>query len=93
MYNSPEAQFIVPDWGDKVDHGIGLSYRHVRLQKAACQYDNPMQYVWYVDFPPIRDYELGYSSDAFIWKEKKYNYIFRYHSWKYTEKRKYTPYS
>jgi hypothetical protein len=21
MYNSPEAQFIVPDWEDKVDHG------------------------------------------------------------------------
>jgi hypothetical protein len=20
----PEAQFIVPDWGDKVDYGIGL---------------------------------------------------------------------
>ncbi len=22
-----EAQFIVPDWGDKVDYGTGLSYR------------------------------------------------------------------
>jgi hypothetical protein len=25
----PEAQFIVPVWGDKVDYGIGLSYRPV----------------------------------------------------------------
>jgi hypothetical protein len=21
------AKFLVPDWGDKVDYGIGLSYR------------------------------------------------------------------
>ncbi len=25
--NIAEAQFIVPDWGDKVDNGIGLLYR------------------------------------------------------------------
>jgi len=25
------ASFIVPDWGDKVDSGIGLSYRPARL--------------------------------------------------------------
>jgi hypothetical protein len=24
---SPEAKFLVPDWEDKVDSGIGLSYR------------------------------------------------------------------
>ncbi len=24
-----EAQFLVPDWRDKVDYGIGLSYRQV----------------------------------------------------------------
>jgi hypothetical protein len=29
-----KAQFIVPDWGDKVDNGIGLSYRPVRLHKT-----------------------------------------------------------
>jgi hypothetical protein len=32
---TPEAQFIVPDWGNKVDYGIGLSYRPVRLQTLA----------------------------------------------------------
>jgi len=26
-YTTSEAQFIVPDWGDKVDSGIGLSTR------------------------------------------------------------------
>jgi hypothetical protein len=26
-----EAQFIVPDWGDKVDYGKGLSHRFVSL--------------------------------------------------------------
>jgi hypothetical protein len=30
-YSSPEAQFIVWDWVDKVDFGIGLSHRSVRL--------------------------------------------------------------
>ncbi len=25
--NRPEAQFIVPDWKDKVDYGIGLLCR------------------------------------------------------------------
>ncbi len=29
--NTREDQFIVLDWGDKVDCGIGLSYRPVRL--------------------------------------------------------------
>jgi hypothetical protein len=27
------AKFIVPVWGDKVDSGIGLSYRPARLDK------------------------------------------------------------
>jgi hypothetical protein len=27
------AKFIVPDWGDKVDSGIGLSYRPARLYR------------------------------------------------------------
>jgi hypothetical protein len=25
------AKFIVPDWGDKVDFGIGLSYRPTKI--------------------------------------------------------------
>jgi hypothetical protein len=37
-----EAQFIVPDWWDKVDYGmggIGLSYWPVRLHRLAGRYD------------------------------------------------------
>ncbi len=37
-----DAKFIVSDWGDKVDFGIGLSYRPTRLHRRACRYDNPM---------------------------------------------------
>ena len=29
----PVAEFIVPDWGDKVNSGIGLSYRPARLHR------------------------------------------------------------
>ncbi len=36
----PEAQFRVPDWGDKVDYGVGMSYRPVRLHWLASWYDN-----------------------------------------------------
>jgi hypothetical protein len=28
-----EADFIVPDWGDKVDSGLGFSYRPISLHK------------------------------------------------------------
>jgi hypothetical protein len=46
-----------PDWGDKVDYGIGLSYRPVRLHKwragtTALCHSRP--------YPPARDYEFGY---------------------------------
>jgi hypothetical protein len=33
------AKFIVPDCGDKVDSGIGLSYRPARLHRLAGRYD------------------------------------------------------
>jgi hypothetical protein len=42
LRGSSEAQFIVPDWGDKVNFGIGLSYRSVRPHRLAGRYDNPM---------------------------------------------------
>ncbi len=32
---NPVAKFIVPDWGDKVDYGIGFSYRPARLHRLA----------------------------------------------------------
>ncbi len=35
----PVAKFIVPDWGDKVDSGIGLSYRPARQHLLAGRYD------------------------------------------------------
>jgi hypothetical protein len=38
----PVAEFIDPDWGDKVNSGTGLPYRPARLLGLAGQYDNPM---------------------------------------------------
>ncbi len=38
----PEAKFVVPDLGDIVGSGIGLSYRPARLHRQAGRYDNPM---------------------------------------------------
>jgi hypothetical protein len=36
------AKFIVTDWGDKDDHGIGLSYRPAAgLHRLAGRYGNP----------------------------------------------------
>jgi hypothetical protein len=34
------AEFIVADWGDKVNSGTGLFYRPARLQRLAGRYDN-----------------------------------------------------
>jgi hypothetical protein len=42
MDTKPEAEFIVPDWGDKVNYGIGLSYRPAKLHRLAGRHDNPM---------------------------------------------------
>ncbi len=42
LFTSAEAQFIFPDWGDKVDYGIGLSYWPVRLHRLAVRYENPV---------------------------------------------------
>jgi hypothetical protein len=46
LKQSPEALFIVPGWGDKVDNGIKLSYRPVKLHayRLTGRYDNPMPY-------------------------------------------------
>jgi hypothetical protein len=37
----PVAEFIDPDWGDKVNSGKGLSCRPARLHGLASRYDNP----------------------------------------------------
>jgi hypothetical protein len=55
----PEAQFLFPDWGDKGDYGIGLSYRPVRLHRLPDQYDNLCHSRLY---PTVRDYEFGYRT-------------------------------
>jgi hypothetical protein len=49
------------DWGDKIDSGIGLSYRPIRLHRQAGRYDNPMPEPTAVH-PPVRDYEFDYWS-------------------------------
>jgi hypothetical protein len=36
------AEFIDPDWEDKVKSGLGLSYRPARLHGLSGRYDNPM---------------------------------------------------
>ncbi len=41
-YAGTVAKFIVPDWGDKVDYGIGLSYPPTSLVSLTGRYDNPM---------------------------------------------------
>ncbi len=37
----PVAKFMVPDREDKVNSGIGLSYRSARLHRLEGLYDNP----------------------------------------------------
>jgi hypothetical protein len=57
-FRKSEDQFIVPDWGDKVEYGIGLSYRPARLSRLAVSYDTLCHGRLY---PPVQDYESGYS--------------------------------
>jgi hypothetical protein len=56
-YTDPVAEFIVPDWEDKVNFGIGL-YQPARLHRLAGRYDNPM--------PEF----IIYSSGCGIWRER-----------------------
>ncbi len=59
----PVAECIDPDWGDKVDSDIGLSYRLARLHGLAGRYDNPSQPYEGVDFILQSGiYEFGYWS-------------------------------
>jgi hypothetical protein len=45
--------------GIKLTHGIGLTFRPVRLHRLAGQYDNPMPLS---TSSPVRDYEFGYCT-------------------------------
>ncbi len=58
---NPIAKFIVLDFGDKVDSGIGLLYRHARLHRQAGRYDNLCRSQQY---PPFIDYEFGQRTIA-----------------------------
>ncbi len=49
LRGSSEAQFIVPDRGDKVNYSIGLSHRPVRLHRLAGRVRQPYAKV---DFIP-----------------------------------------
>ncbi len=51
---NPVAKLLVPDWGDKVNSDIGLSYR---LHWLEGRYNKPYAGVDYI--PPVRDYEFG----------------------------------
>jgi hypothetical protein len=51
------AEFIVPDWGDKVNSGIGLSYRPARLNRLMARYNNHMSEL--TMYPPVWNYEFG----------------------------------
>ncbi len=55
------AKFIVPDKGDKVDSGVGLSYRPARLvhkHRLTGRYTTTL--CWSQTISPSRDYKFGY---------------------------------
>jgi hypothetical protein len=62
IYVHSVAKFIVPEWGDKVDSGTGLSYRPANLSSLAARY-NPMPESF---IPPVRDYEFGYFMSTYV---------------------------
>jgi hypothetical protein len=60
MDTKPEVEFIVPNWGDKVNSGSPV-YRLAGL------YNNAMP----ESTPPVRDYEFGYNYLVFKMKDNK----------------------
>ncbi len=52
----PVGKFIVPDQGDKVDYGIGLSYLPVRLHTVGWRAGRTTRANFIL---PVRDYEFG----------------------------------
>ncbi len=70
------AKCIVPDWGEKVDYGIGFSYRPASLRSLAGRRQPPMHDI--VDFfRPVRDYELVLRN----FKNKKHTDTISDQSW------------
>ncbi len=58
------AEFMVPDWGDKVDYGIGFSYRTAMPMQPGGLVRQPYAGVNFI--PPVRDYELGYTGQDLL---------------------------
>jgi hypothetical protein len=54
------AKFIVTEWGDTVDSGIGFSYRPASPMLPGGPVQQPYAGVNFI--LPVRDYEFGYCS-------------------------------
>ncbi len=65
---SPVAKFIVPDWGDKVDSGIGLSYWPVTMIKNQRKFSSYMRKV-------SGDYLQSHIRKSFLIYEKMRKYL------------------
>jgi hypothetical protein len=61
------ATFLVPDWGDKVNSGIGLSYRPAMLHRLAGRYDNPMP-VNYIPQSGTMNFDTGVKVIEVWWR-------------------------
>jgi hypothetical protein len=60
--HSPSAKFIVPDWGNKVDSGIGVSYRLARphrLTTGLYSVRQPYTLCRSQLYPPVMDYDFA----------------------------------
>ncbi len=64
-----------PEWGDKVDYGIGLSYRPARLHRLAGRYDNPICHSRL--YPPQSGYELELYKSLYTWRNYEFGYCTR----------------
>jgi hypothetical protein len=62
MMENPVAEFKDPDWGDKVNSGIGLglSYLPARLHGLTGRYEKPYAGVNFI--PQSGIYEFGYCT-------------------------------
>ncbi len=63
-------KFIGPYWGDKVDYGIGLSYRPATLCSLMVQYNNPMplstlsRQSGTMNWAPVLSYNVAPASES-----------------------------
>ncbi len=64
--SSPAAKFIVPDGGNKVNSGVGLSYWPTRLHGWRAGTTTPWRSQLY---RPVRDYEFGYWSVCILLRD------------------------